>query len=178
MGIWVDDISNIEDPVLRARALAPFPSLAIAAFRDTRRPAHIAPLLHAWAKALRALARARDGRRALEQLFRYIALVAKDLDRGEFEQEVAQLLSSKEVSIVTTMFEKAMQEGRDKGLREGRDKGLREGQARVLVRQLELKFGTLSTAARHRVERATLPTLSRWAERILTAKSVRQVLDG
>jgi hypothetical protein len=127
---------------------------------------------------LKALARGRDGRRALEQFFRYIALVAKELDRGELEQEVAQLLSSKEVSIVTTLFEKAMQEGHDKGLREGHDKGLREGQVRVLVRLLELKFGTLSPSARRRVEHATLPTLSRWAERVLTAKSVRQVLDG
>ena len=51
-----------------------------------------------------------------------------------------------------------------------------EGEARILLKLLELRFGPLSDATRARVEEATLKRLDVWAERVLTATTLDEVL--
>ncbi len=62
------------------------------------------------------------------------------------------------------------------GKAEGMAEGRAEGKAELLVKQLRLRFGGLSTEARERVAAATNEELDRWAERILTAESLDDVL--
>ena len=59
---------------------------------------------------------------------------------------------------------------------EGMQQGMQQGEARVLLRQLERKFGALPAPVRQRVEQADAQTLLEWSERILTAGSVEEVL--
>jgi predicted transposase YdaD len=182
MALWVDDISALSDRALRARALAPFPAIALAALRDARRPGRVLPSLHAWADALRATSRAPDGLRALEQLFRYIALVAKDLELPELQRAVAELLPNAEIEMMTIAeklqregFKQGIKQGLDKGIKQGRREGLREGQSRILLKLLALKFGTLDDGVRVRVASANLAALERWSDRVLTASTLDQV---
>jgi flagellar biosynthesis/type III secretory pathway protein FliH len=64
-------------------------------------------------------------------------------------------------------------------LEEGRQEGRQQGEARLLLRQLERKFGTLSEAHRTRVQGADAEELLSWAERLLTARSLSEVFgDG
>lgn len=62
-----------------------------------------------------------------------------------------------------------------KGKREGLKEGRREGEVRLLVRQLELKFGSLSPRDRKRIDAADSDRLLEWGERILTARSLDEV---
>jgi len=64
----------------------------------------------------------------------------------------------------------------EQGLQQGRQEGRREGEAALLLRLLEHKFGGLSEEVRERVARADAQTLLLWGERILTAKTVDEVL--
>ena len=50
------------------------------------------------------------------------------------------------------------------------------GEAKLLLRQLGLRFGPLSDATRARVEAATRQQLDAWGERILTAQTLDEVL--
>ena len=75
-----------------------------------------------------------------------------------------------------------LQEGRREGLQEGRkeglQEGLREGEARLLMRQLEHKFGPLPTWARERVEGGSASRLLEWGERLLTAARLEEIFLG
>ncbi|HEX4963837.1 MAG TPA: Rpn family recombination-promoting nuclease/putative transposase [Thermoanaerobaculia bacterium] len=66
-------------------------------------------------------------------------------------------------------------EWKKEGLEEGKKAGRREGEIRLLVRQLELKFGPLSPRDRKRIDATDSDRLLEWGERILTARSLGEV---
>ena len=54
--------------------------------------------------------------------------------------------------------------------------GRKDGEAKMLLRQLERKFGTeAAEACRERIEQADAETLLKWSERILTAEEPEAV---
>ena len=64
---------------------------------------------------------------------------------------------------------------REEGRQEGREEGRQEGEARVVLRLLRLKFGTLDPEIETRVYSADADRLLGWSERILTAGSLQDV---
>jgi len=68
------------------------------------------------------------------------------------------------------------QEGREEGREEGRQEGRQEGQRLLLVRQLRLRFRRLPRAVVARIEAAGPAELERWSERILTARTLAEVM--
>ena len=59
---------------------------------------------------------------------------------------------------------------------EGRQEGAHEGAARVLLRQLALRFGEeAATGVRSRVDAADLDAIMAWSDRVLTASSLEDV---
>jgi hypothetical protein len=54
--------------------------------------------------------------------------------------------------------------------------GLKEGEARVLLRQLAIRFGTLPPEIRQKIESADAETLLQWSERIFEAESLDDVV--
>jgi hypothetical protein len=58
----------------------------------------------------------------------------------------------------------------------GREEGRKEGERALVRKLLTLRFGKLPADAEQRLERASLAELERWAERVLTAKSLAAVL--
>ena len=59
--------------------------------------------------------------------------------------------------------------------KEVRPKYMAAGQARMLLRQLEKMFGALHPKLVARIKRASTPTLDRWFDQVLTAKSLIDV---
>ena len=59
--------------------------------------------------------------------------------------------------------------------REIREEGRQEGEARVVLRQLRLKFGPLHPEIEEQVHSADADRLLRWSERILSAESLQDV---
>ena len=70
---------------------------------------------------------------------------------------------------------KGLLEGERKGLLEGERKGLLEGKRELLLELLEQRFGSLSPAARARVDTAEPEQLRAWARRVLTAENLEEV---
>jgi flagellar biosynthesis/type III secretory pathway protein FliH len=132
---------------------------------------------------LRALQREDDGVRGLESVLRYLVRVANvpsdDLQKF-LALEVGRI--AKEV-LMSTLSEytkearkKARAEGHAKGRVEGRVEGLTEGQARILLKQLKVRFGALPASVERRVRRATAAERERWAGRLLRARTLAEVL--
>ncbi|MFS8069129.1 MAG: DUF4351 domain-containing protein [Byssovorax sp.] len=59
----------------------------------------------------------------------------------------------------------------------GRDQGHKEGERALLLRQLRTRFGELPATTVARVEGAEVAVLERWGERVLSAKTLAEVLD-
>ena len=59
----------------------------------------------------------------------------------------------------------------------GIQKGRQEGEIRILLRLMRLKFSELDTETVTRVQSADTEQLSRWSERILSAKTVEEVFN-
>jgi hypothetical protein len=55
--------------------------------------------------------------------------------------------------------------------------GRQEGERALLLKQLRTRFGELPAAAVARVESAEVALLERWGERVLSAKTLADVLD-
>ncbi|TVP83372.1 MAG: DUF4351 domain-containing protein [Thioalkalivibrio sp.] len=62
-------------------------------------------------------------------------------------------------------------------IEKGREEGIGQGEARVLLRQLTLKFGAVPEPVRARLESADAETLLRWSERVLTADRLEDVVE-
>ena len=77
---------------------------------------------------------------------------------------------------VTSIERLGREEGHKEGHKEGYKEGRQEGEALVIMRLIELKFGTPSEAVRAQINAADADTLLRWSERILTAQSLDEVL--
>ncbi|HEX9734484.1 MAG TPA: transposase, partial [Thermoanaerobaculia bacterium] len=67
-------------------------------------------------------------------------------------------------------------EGREEGLKEGEEVGIRKGELAVLIRQLTSKFGPLPAEVVDRLERADVDLLLAWSDRVLTARTLDEVL--
>lgn len=74
--------------------------------------------------------------------------------------------------------ERWLAQGRAIGESQGRAVGELFGRAQTILRQLELRFGPVPTRARYAVANASLEVLERLAERVLTARSLEDVLAG
>lgn len=89
-------------------------------------------------------------------------------------------VSLEEVSAALTLeeMETMLAESIDRWNREIREEGRQEGEARLLLRQLRLKFGPLEPALEERVRSADADRLLEWGDRVLTAESLQQVFRG
>jgi hypothetical protein len=72
--------------------------------------------------------------------------------------------------------EEGLQQGMQQGMQQGIQQGVQQGEARLLARQLQLKFGTLPADVLQRLAEADEPTLLAWSERLLTASRLEDVL--
>lgn len=75
-----------------------------------------------------------------------------------------------------TVAEAWIEQGRAEGIEKGLAQGITTGQAGLLLRLLELRFGELPKALRERVRDASASELEAWAEAMLVAESLDEVL--
>src|SRR5690606_10789358 len=119
------------------------------------------------------------GAEALGAIFRYLSIVVGDEDRHVIDGVLAQLsppIREEAMSLYDRLIQQGKAEGEAKGRAEGRAEGEASGRAKLLLKQLQLKFGALPADVRGRVEAASIEELDRWAERVLTEASLDDVL--
>ena len=90
-----------------------------------------------------------------------------DNERHRYETEYPQ-----EAQIMSTFLQRVREESEQRGEQLGEQRGVQKGEARVLLRQIRLKFGEIPEEVRGRVEQADADTLLTWSERVLTANSI------
>ncbi len=64
----------------------------------------------------------------------------------------------------------------DKYINQGLQQGLQLGEAKILVRQMEARFGALPQWAKQKIEHADTTAIEDWSIRLLSANSLKEVL--
>ncbi len=79
-------------------------------------------------------------------------------------------------TVAQAWIEQGRAEGIERGRSEGREEGRAEGQAGIVLRLLELHFGDVPDVVRERIRGASAAELETWAEAVLVAASLDEVL--
>jgi hypothetical protein len=164
----VEDLADLTDDELAARALAAFPRVALWLLRDARDPVRLLTNLTAWSAAIAEAARAPTGLHALTALLTYLYRVIQPVHHDELRDKLLllePLMHDVEYSIADML--------EDRGLA----RGLQQGRIAMLRRQLAVKFHatTLEPAHEARLTAAAPEEIDQLAERLLSADSLAAV---
>lgn len=161
----LDDLAQQTDAQILDRAMDAVARLALVALRSSRnRPRlyeHVARVMHALESELRGP----EVMTALARLARYVFEVDEsppDVIRSTFTAALPREIRS---SVMTTA---------DMLRAEGGLEALRG----ILLEQLEIKFGSVDSAVRARVEQAPLERVTAWMRRFVVVATIGEVLEG
>jgi Domain of unknown function (DUF4351) len=171
----IDDLPAQTSEALRARVGMPvFARLTLFALQRGHTAQDIVAELADWLDLLRDLVATLQGREDFRLWMRYIHRTA-DFSLQQLLELIRQVGSNAE-EIAMTSAERLKAEGRAEGEAKGRAEGKLGGQAELLLKQLSFRFGELSNDVQARVAAASLEQLAVYAERVLSAPSLDDVL--
>lgn len=106
-----------------------------------------------------------------------MSLAKQTLDRIAQDPQARELVREREDALKLYRNELAvtLAKGEAKGLRKGLRKGRNEGRVELLLEQLGVRFGRLSSSVRAQVQSASSDELVTWAKRVLTARTLDEV---
>jgi hypothetical protein len=106
----------------------------------------------------------------VQKIMRYIYMINDQVPTDQVAERFGELVGEEFKEIYVTEGERLIEEGRQQGrLERGRE---------ILRRQLEHRFGALSGSALQRIEACSEEDIDRWAEVVLTAPTLDEVLRG
>jgi hypothetical protein len=124
--------------------------------------------------------RAPDGHAALKVLLRYLLVTHKHFDVKKIANLLEKAAGPKAREAIVTELDEIERRGELRGERTGELRGERtgerRGQARMLLKLLTIRFGSVPAEVSAHVMAADQATLSRWAARVLTAPTLETVL--
>jgi predicted transposase YdaD len=168
--LLVDDLSLETDEQLRARAMTELGKVVLWLFRTARSTDELLGSLAGWTELLRKVKAAPHGVAALGKIWQYVMAVHEGSHERVLPALAAALDDEEQRQTMATIAEQLIEKGKKEGIA--------EGERSTLVRQLERRFGPLSAGARERIEQAKRADLERWLDRVLTAATLAEVLDG
>lgn len=163
----LDDISKATDESLEARAMTALGRVVLWCLRHAREPDELIQRLRGLRDLLAEVRRTPDGRQALEMIWAYILAAHENKPQNNPEEVMAQLM------------EAAGEEAKEEFVSMAdwlREQGREQGEQKILLKLLRLRFGDLSEAVTTRIHAAGSTQLERWAELVLTARTLDEVL--
>jgi predicted transposase/invertase (TIGR01784 family) len=170
----LEDLAVLDVEALLARPLVPSARLTLLVLARAPGNQQLVQELRGWAADVLALLDQPGGVAEFRMLLRYIWEVG-DTSLTELGEVLTQWGSRAEEAYMSTA-DMLRAEGEARGRAEGEAQGEARGRADLLLKQLTLKFGPLTPGALDRVHTASTDELDRWAERILTANTLDEVL--
>ena len=176
--LLIEDLARVDEAALWERSLRDLARLALLLLETARHSATLEADLGRWLEAFRRVGSAPNGVAAVAALLKY-AMEVGEIDPEAVFQVAHSLGPSVEEDVMTgaqKLIERGIAKGLERGIAKGLEKGIAEGQTQVVLRQMRLKFGELPEAVQARVRSASPDELDRFAERILVAQSLDEVL--
>lgn len=164
----LDNVSEIADDRLRARD--PVTAFVDLCLKHAPRGAQFVEILSRSSDLMREVRRTPGGWEALLFVWRYISIVNAEAAHHQALTSVLEREIGPEAKdIIMTVGEQLIQQGRQQGIQEG-ERGL-------LLRQLRKRFGAeVSADTERRVAAASSEQIALWAERVLSAATLAELL--
>ncbi len=89
----------------------------------------------------------------------------------EYKEEVYQLEAAQKMAYISTIERFGIQ----KGIQQGVHQGIQKGEYQFLLHLLKCKFSSIPEKYYQRIISADTETLLKWGERVLNAKTLRDV---
>ena len=169
----VDDLSDIPDDRLRDRAMTALGRLVVACFKHARIRANLLEILSGWAEVFREVVLAPHGLEALALVVRYILLVNDHVEPEELQAFLERVAGPEAKDTIMTAGERLIQQGEERGIQ----KGIQQGERALLLRQLRKRFGDqVDSGVEQRLATASAEQIATWAERVLSAATIPELL--
>jgi hypothetical protein len=175
--VVLDDLSAQSDEALQSRAMSALGRLSLWCLKTSRDTEQLLERFAHWAETVREVGRAPNGMAALATVFRYIWEAHERISVETLRALVVQEVGKDVEEAIMTTADLLREEGHKRGRKEGLKEGLKEGQREMLLKLLGVRFGALPEVVIARVNAAEPSTLDLWAERVLTAPTLAEVLD-
>jgi predicted transposase/invertase (TIGR01784 family) len=205
----LDDLSEIPDDELRARAMTAVGRLVAACFKHARTRPDLIEILNGWGQVLRDVVSASHGLEALVLVMRYILLVNDHVEPEELQAFLERVAGSDAKDTIMTAGERLIQQGLQRGIQQGVQQGIQQGiqqgvqqgihqgvqqgiqqgvqqgiqqgvqqgERALLLRLLRRRFGDeLVREREQRVATASAEQIAAWADRMLSAASLDELL--
>lgn len=163
---FLDDFSFQTDAELRGRAMTALGRLVLFCLRHSRSGKELVGQLGRWLGLVNEVMAAPDGMLALGAVWRYMWNVTTQDEREAVKQMVRELDDKVVSGQILSVAEMLWEEGEQKGERN------------LLEKLLRKKFKTLPPEVLGILEKATPREIEAMGERILTAQTLDEVLEG
>jgi predicted transposase YdaD len=174
----LDDISAASDEDLRGRAMTALGRLVLWCFRHARTPEEFVRRIGEWVDLVREVRRAPNGAAALKTIYRYMMVVTERYRPEELTGLLGKALGEEGKAEMASVADQLREEGERKGLARGVVEGRLEGRRELVLKLLRARFGELPEVAVARVNAADVVQLDLWAERVLSASTLADVLES
>jgi len=171
----LDDLAAQSDEDLRARPASAHLRVFLLALRSARSARSLAELFARLGDLVAALQRSEAGWIALRELFWYLFHARPRREAPDLKDFAAALRGSGQETLMESIADMYLEEGRQKGLLTGRQEGFLTGRRDALLRLLRARFGPLPAWVSVRVGECDEPQLDRCTDRIFAATSLDDV---
>lgn len=164
----LDDLSEMPDDRLRARS--PTVALLALCFKHARRGAQLVAVLSGSGELMREVRRTPAGQQAFLVIWRYISVVNAETEHHPALTAVLEREVGPEAKdIIMTVGQQLIEQGIQQGIQQG-ERGM-------LLRQLRTRFGAqVNVDTEHRVAAASSDQIALWADRVLSAATLAELL--
>ena len=162
----VDDLSQVTDEALRGRAMmTALAKLAAVSLKHVRSGDDPIRWLAEWVELIHDVLQAPRGLEALERVLRYIVLADERAEIEALRTFLGREVGPEAEEAMTTIGQKLIEQGE------------LEGQRKLLLRQLRRRFGhEVDADAEQRIANAGAEEMERWADRVVSAATLAEVL--
>jgi hypothetical protein len=177
----LDNLSDIPDEQLRARAMTALGRLAEVCFKHAQNRPDLLERLSRWADVLFEVINAPNGLEALELIMRYILRVNDYVEPADVRAFMERVAGPDAKETVMTAWDRLEERSEERGIQKGIQKGVQlgvlQGERALLLRQLRKRFGNQVDAdAERRLASASAEQIATWAERVLSAPTLADTL--
>jgi hypothetical protein len=151
--------------------------LVEACFKHGRTRADLLEILNGWADVIREVAGAPNGLEALSLVMRYILIVSDHVEQPALQEFLVRVVGPDAKEIIMTAGERLIQQGEERGVEKGIQQGIQQAERTMLLRLLRQRFGSqVDAEVERRLAAATAEQRHRWADRVLTATTLAELL--
>jgi predicted transposase/invertase (TIGR01784 family) len=169
----LNDLSEISDEDLRARAFTAVAKLTALCFKYARTSPNFLAILGRWMDVVGEVASAPSGLSALAQLLCYILQVNEHVQREELQELLTREIGPQTQEAIVTAGQLLIEQGRQENLQENRQRF-----QQVLLRLLRQRFGSeVDGHVERRVATASIAQIETWTGRVLSAATLAELLS-